>query len=78
MIDQTTGMLSRPAWFSTQGDIPRGFNIDPSGLLMLVGNQNSDTVVPFRISQSSGRLHPTGEVTHTPVPVIFAFGKVFS
>jgi 6-phosphogluconolactonase len=78
VIDQTTGMLSRPAWFSTQGEIPRGFNIDPSGLLMLVGNQNSDTVVPFRISQSSGRLNPTGAVTHTPVPVSFAFGKVFS
>jgi 6-phosphogluconolactonase len=78
VIDQTTGMLSRPAWVSTQGEIPRGFNIDPSGRLMLVGNQNSDTVVPFRISQSSGRLHPTGDVTHTPVPVSFAFGKVIS
>jgi 6-phosphogluconolactonase len=76
VIDQTTGLLSRPDWVSTEGEIPRGFNIDPSGRLMLVGNQNSDTVVPFRISQSSGRLHPTGAVTHTPVPVSFAFGKV--
>jgi 6-phosphogluconolactonase len=78
VIDQTSGQLSQPAWTSTQGEIPRGFNIDPSGRLMLVGNQNSDTVVPFRINQGSGRLQPTGAVTHTPVPVSFAFGKVIS
>jgi 6-phosphogluconolactonase len=77
-IDQTTGKLTVIGWTSTQGSIPRGFNIDPSGTLMLVGNQNSDTVVPFRINQSSGRLHPTGAVTHTPVPVSFAFGRVIT
>ena len=31
--------------------------------MMLVGNQNSDSVVPFRINQTSGRLIPTGAVT---------------
>jgi 6-phosphogluconolactonase len=75
-IDQTTGKLGLIGWTSTQGAIPRGFNIDPSGTLMLVGNQNSDTVVPFRINQSSGTLRPTGAVTRTPVPVSFAFGHV--
>ena len=40
---------------------------------MLVGNQSSDTVVPFRISQTTGALTPTGAVTRTPVPVSFAF-----
>ena len=62
-IDQSTGMLNPIGWTSTQGAIPRGFNIDPSGRMMLVGNQNSDTVVPFRINQTSGRLIPTGAVT---------------
>jgi 6-phosphogluconolactonase len=78
LIDQSTGKLSSPAWFSTQGSIPRGFNIDPSGRLLLVGNQNSDTIVPFRINQSNGRLRPTGAVTHTPVPVSIAFGRVIT
>jgi 6-phosphogluconolactonase len=77
-IDQTTGKLSLIGWTSTQGAIPRGFNIDPSGMLMLVGNQNSDTVVPFRIHQNTGKLHPTGAVTSTPVPVSFAFGRVIT
>ena len=45
---------------------------------MLVGNQNSDTVVPFRISPSTGRLTPTGAVSQAPVPVSFAFGAVVS
>jgi 6-phosphogluconolactonase len=69
-------MLNPIGWTSTQGQIPRGFNIDPSGRMMLVGNQNSDTVVPFRISQTSGRLIPTGAVSGTPVPVTFAFGNL--
>ena len=74
-IDQTTGMLSPIDWFSTQGQIPRGFTIDPSGNLLLAGNQNSDTVVPFKIDSSSGSLTPTNAVTSTPVPVSFAFGR---
>jgi len=45
---------------------------------MLVGNQNSDSVVAFRINESLGKLHPTGAVTHTPVPVSFAFGPVIA
>jgi 6-phosphogluconolactonase len=69
---------NHPAWASTEGSIPRGFAIDPSGRLLLAGNQNSDTVVPFRINQQTGKLHPTGAITHTPVPVSFAVGHVIA
>jgi 6-phosphogluconolactonase len=74
-IDPTSGMLTVIDWWSTQGQIPRGFTVDPSGTLLLAGNQNSDTVVPFRIDRSSGSLTPTNAVTNTPVPVSFAFGR---
>ena len=74
-IDQTTGMLTVIDWWSTQGEIPRGFTIDPSGTLLLAGNQNSDTVVPFRIDSNGGGLTPTNAATNTPVPVSFAFGR---
>jgi 6-phosphogluconolactonase len=50
--------------------------IDPSGMLLLAGNLDSDSVVPFSINQSTGALTPTGAVTNTPVPVAFAFGAV--
>jgi hypothetical protein len=45
---------------------------------MLVGDQNADKVVPFRINADSGTLNPTGAVTHTPVSVSFAFGPLIA
>jgi 6-phosphogluconolactonase len=74
-VDQNTGALSVIDWWSTQGNVPRGFTIDPTGSLLLAGNQNSDTVVPFRIDPNSGGLTPTNAVTNTQVPVSFAFGR---
>ena len=44
-IDQTTGLLNPIGWTSTQGEIPRGFNIDPSGGLMLVGKYYDESVI---------------------------------
>src|SRR5205823_6108658 len=74
-IDPLTGALDLIGWTPTEGWVPRSFGIDPSGTLMLVGNQSSDTVVPFRISQATGELTPTGAVMTVPVPVSFAFGR---
>ncbi len=80
-IDQTTGKLSVIGWtptfgsFGTGNGFPRSFNIDPSGRLLLVGNQNGNTIVPFRIDQSTGELTPTGHETSTPTPVSIAFGR---
>jgi 6-phosphogluconolactonase len=51
-------------------------SIDPSGMLLLAGNLDSDTIVPFSIDQSTGALTPTGAVTDTPVPVAFAYGSM--
>ena len=73
-LDPASGTLGDARWVPSQGRVPRGFGIDPSGTLMLVGNSVSDTVVPFSIDPSSGALTPTGAVTETPVPVAFAFG----
>ena len=53
---------------STQGGGPRAFIIDPSGTL-LVANQDTDTVVTFRINQDSGTLQATGHVAAVPTPV---------
>jgi 6-phosphogluconolactonase len=73
-IDQNTGMLTVIEWTSTQGGIPRSFNIDPSGALLLAGNQDSGTIVPFSINPKSGKLKATGQVTNTPTPVCIQFG----
>jgi len=54
---------------STQGGGPRAFIIDPSGALLLVANQDTDTVVTFWIDQDSGTLQATGHVAAVPTPV---------
>ena len=54
-----------------RGRVPRNFNVHPAGRLLLAGNQDSGTVVPFRIDPQSGA--PTGRVTETPAPVCIIF-----
>jgi 6-phosphogluconolactonase len=44
-VDQETGVLALIGHTSTQGVGPRDFTIDPSGRLLLVANQDTDTVV---------------------------------
>ena len=48
-IDQVTGVLSLVGRESSQGIGPRHFAIDKSGALLLVANQDTDTVVTFWI-----------------------------
>jgi 6-phosphogluconolactonase len=40
---------------------------------LLAENQNSDTIVTFRIDPASGKLTPTGDVAQVPAPVCLAF-----
>jgi 6-phosphogluconolactonase len=42
---------------------PRHFSIDPTGALLLVANQENDTVSVFGIHQTTGVLTPMGEPT---------------
>jgi 6-phosphogluconolactonase len=59
---------------STQGKTPRNFAIDPSGAFLFAANQDSGTVVEFKIDPATGRLTPTGTVLElaSPVCVVFA------
>ena len=77
-IDPSTGALASIGWVPTQGETPRGMNVDPSGAFLYAANQNSDTIVVFRVDTSSGKLTPTGERVHTPNPVDIEFGGVRS
>lgn len=63
------GTLKSLGQESTQGEIPRGFGIDPTGNFLLAGNQNSGTVVVFKINQKNGKLTPTGTKLNIPSPV---------
>ena len=75
-IDQDSGRLRSVGHESTQGKVPRNFNLDPTGSLLLAANQDSDTIVAFRIDPDRGTLTATGAVTQTPHPVCIQFRDV--
>ena len=58
---------------STRGKEPRGFAIDPMGNFLLAANQNTNTVVTFRIDTRTGKLTPTGHQVSVPKPVCIQF-----
>jgi 6-phosphogluconolactonase len=65
--------LSLLALVPTGGKEPRHFAIAPGGKFLLAQNQNSDTIVEFRIDQATGKLTPTGETLSVPSPVCLTF-----
>jgi len=75
-VDSQTGTLTPVGFTSTQGTIPRSFDIDPSGNFLVVANQKSDNLVFFHIDQSTGRLTPTGQTLKVNAPVCVKFMAV--
>lgn len=67
-------MLSPAGWPPTQGKTPRFFALDPSGTRLYAANQDSDTIVAFRVDDRSGTLTPTGQVVTvgSPNAIVFA------
>jgi 6-phosphogluconolactonase len=73
--DQATGKLTPIQHALTLGKTPRNFSLDPTGEYLFAANQGSDTVVPFKVDQETGRLTPTGEPISVPKPVCVLFIK---
>ncbi|MCE7993751.1 MAG: lactonase family protein [Roseivirga sp.] len=67
------GTLTAVGRQSTFGNAPRDFEIDPSGTFVLAANQNTNTVVTFRINQQTGMLEETGIQSQIPTPVCLKF-----
>jgi len=72
-MDPENGTLTLVEHEPTQGKFPRGFGIDPTGNFLLVGNQESNVIVIFRINQKTGELDATGQVLSVPKPVCVKF-----
>lgn len=58
---------------STEGKTPRDFEIDPSGNYLLAANQDSNTIVTFKINQQTGELETTGFSVEVPSPACIKF-----
>ena len=67
-VDAETGQLTHLGHESTQGLTPRNFAIDASGTFLFAANQDSHTVVTYRIDSRAGTLTPTGHVIEVPTP----------
>ncbi len=55
------GKLALVGHQPVMGQTPRHFQVEASGELLLVANQNSNNVVTFRIDAATGTLTPTGK-----------------
>ncbi|MEP7254979.1 MAG: lactonase family protein [Ferruginibacter sp.] len=68
-INPKNGKLALIGHQSTLGRTPRNFNFDPSGNFLLVGNQNSDEIVIFKIDKETGLLTDTQKRIEVGKPV---------
>lgn len=71
--DRASGKLSVIGHTPTGGKTPRNFNIDPTGRWLIAANQDSDTLVVFKIDPNTGALIQTGEPVAAPTPVCVVF-----
>ena len=81
-VDGRSGTLSPMGWAPTRAKSPRFFGLDPAAKILYAANadegfskeQNTDTIVAFRINQANGMLTPTGQVikTNSPCTIVFA------
>jgi 6-phosphogluconolactonase len=60
-FDEATGKLVHLGNTPSGGEIPRNFNLDPSGQWLLAAHQNSGNVVAFAVDATTGDLKPTGK-----------------
>jgi 6-phosphogluconolactonase len=72
-IDPEKGTLTWVEEQGTGGKTPRHFGIAPSGEHMVIGNQDSDTVLASRIDAGNGRLKPSGLFAEVASPVCAQF-----
>ena len=72
-----SGKLTLVEHVSTQGQVPRGFALDPTGHYLFAANQKTGNVVVFRIDMKTGKLTATGRTMtiDSPVSVLFVPAK---
>jgi 6-phosphogluconolactonase len=74
-VDPKTGTLRSTGWAPSQGKTPRYIALDPSQRFLYVTNEQSDTVVPFRVDRKTGHLTATGQSIKNGTPVTIAFSS---
>lgn len=74
MADAATGRITGVGWQESHGKTPRFFAIDPTHRFIFVANEDSDSIVTFKINKADGKLERSGDVVNTGSPVCIVFG----
>lgn len=72
-VDPMSGALTFIDHVFTEGEIPRDFQIDPSGEFMLIAHQTSSNILLFKINKDTGYLSRTPVTISIPNPVCIKF-----
>lgn len=72
-VEQATGRLKSLGQTSTEGKVPRNFNISPDGRFLLAANQESGTVIAFPVNTDTGALEKACSRMEIPAPVCVLF-----
>ncbi len=72
-IDAEGGTLSLVERISSGGEVPRNFEIDPSGNFLLVTHQDSNDLIVFKRDIDTGKLSKTEEKISLEKPVYLKF-----
>jgi 6-phosphogluconolactonase len=75
-IDQMNGRLALVGHQSALGRGPRHFAFDPTGQYLVVANQDTYSLVTFRMDPISGELSATEPAAQVPTPVCICFRAV--
>jgi 6-phosphogluconolactonase (cycloisomerase 2 family) len=83
-VNARDGTLTPLGWAPTHAKSPRFFSLDPAAKILYAANadegfsteQNTDTIVSYRINQANGTLMPTGQVIKTNGPCTIVFASV--
>lgn len=54
-------------------DVPRDFNLDPSGKFMVIGNQKTNDLTVYRVNPKSGKMTFLGKSIGLKDPICFEF-----
>ena len=68
-----SGKIEPVGWESVQGRKPRFFCLSPDGSRLYAANEDSHTIVEFRVDGETGKLKATGQVIETGSPTCIVF-----
>jgi len=75
-IHPEKGTLTAVEQAPTGGIMPRSFAIDPTGKYLLTANEVTNSIVVFRVDETTGKLAKTGKEIKVDTPVCLQFVPV--